>query len=258
MRRRFTDRGRARRGIRRCSPAVRPRPSARRARSRRPTTCVRMVTNSRRSRGPLVQPVELGGPAAGRGRVRHRGRGDRLDRRDRPRAQRASRRSDSGCELIVTVGLRAGRGHARRRRRPIPTSLRDRRRDRRGRRTSSPSCSTPRRRRSSPATSRPACRRPASSPRSAAATSRRSPCSWTGSSTASPSTTRCTARAVRALGWDKAKQDGAFTGDFEDINKGKAPTRGLHRPGRRRDPARGRARSARAPPRRPSSAAASR
>ena len=47
--------------------------------------------------------------------------------------------------------------------------------------------------------------------------------------------------AVRALGWDKAKQDGAFTGDFEDINKGKALERGLHRPGRRRHPARRRA-----------------
>jgi basic membrane protein A len=33
--------------------------------------------------------------------------------------------------------------------------------------------------------------------------------------------------AVRALGWDKAKQDGAFTGDFEDINKGKALTEGF-------------------------------
>lgn len=32
---------------------------------------------------------------------------------------------------------------------------------------------------------------------------------------------------VRALGWDKAKQDGAFTGDFEDINKGKALTEGF-------------------------------
>lgn len=33
--------------------------------------------------------------------------------------------------------------------------------------------------------------------------------------------------AVRTLGWDKAKQDGAFTGDFEDINKGKALTEGF-------------------------------
>ncbi|KRE26006.1 BMP family protein [Agromyces sp. Soil535] len=33
--------------------------------------------------------------------------------------------------------------------------------------------------------------------------------------------------AVRALGWDKAEQDGAFTGDFEDINKGKALTEGF-------------------------------
>ena len=33
--------------------------------------------------------------------------------------------------------------------------------------------------------------------------------------------------AVRALGWDKAKQDGAFTGDFEDINKGKALAEGF-------------------------------
>jgi basic membrane protein A len=33
--------------------------------------------------------------------------------------------------------------------------------------------------------------------------------------------------AVRVLGWDKAKQDGAFTGDFEDINKGKALTEGF-------------------------------
>jgi basic membrane protein A len=32
---------------------------------------------------------------------------------------------------------------------------------------------------------------------------------------------------VRALGWDKARQDGAFTGDFEDINKGKALTEGF-------------------------------
>ncbi len=29
---------------------------------------------------------------------------------------------------------------------------------------------------------------------------------------------------VRALGWDKAAQDGAFTGDFEDVNKGKTLT----------------------------------
>ncbi|RXZ72108.1 BMP family lipoprotein [Agromyces albus] len=33
--------------------------------------------------------------------------------------------------------------------------------------------------------------------------------------------------AVRTLGWDKEKQDGAFTGDFEDINKGKALTEGF-------------------------------
>ena len=33
--------------------------------------------------------------------------------------------------------------------------------------------------------------------------------------------------AVRVLGWDKAKQDGAFTGDFEDINKGKALSEGF-------------------------------
>ncbi|MEV1129924.1 BMP family ABC transporter substrate-binding protein [Agromyces sp. NPDC049794] len=33
--------------------------------------------------------------------------------------------------------------------------------------------------------------------------------------------------AVRVLGWDKATQDGAFTGDFEDINKGKALTESL-------------------------------
>ncbi|MRG60512.1 BMP family ABC transporter substrate-binding protein [Agromyces sp. CFH 90414] len=32
---------------------------------------------------------------------------------------------------------------------------------------------------------------------------------------------------VRALGWDKAAQDGAFTGDFEDINKGKVLTEGF-------------------------------
>ncbi|MDQ2661297.1 MAG: BMP family ABC transporter substrate-binding protein [Actinomycetota bacterium] len=35
------------------------------------------------------------------------------------------------------------------------------------------------------------------------------------------------ATAVRVLGWDKAAQDGAFTGDFEDINKGKALTEGF-------------------------------
>ncbi|MCI2959615.1 BMP family ABC transporter substrate-binding protein [Agromyces atrinae] len=33
--------------------------------------------------------------------------------------------------------------------------------------------------------------------------------------------------AVRVLGWDKAAQDGTFTGDFEDINKGKTTTEGL-------------------------------
>ncbi|UOE44451.1 BMP family lipoprotein [Agromyces larvae] len=32
---------------------------------------------------------------------------------------------------------------------------------------------------------------------------------------------------VIALGWDKAAQDGAFTGDFEDINKGKVLTEGF-------------------------------
>ncbi|MFE6963857.1 BMP family protein [Agromyces sp. NPDC057679] len=32
---------------------------------------------------------------------------------------------------------------------------------------------------------------------------------------------------VRALGWDKAKQDGSFTGDFEDVNKGKVMTEGF-------------------------------
>jgi basic membrane protein A and related proteins len=32
---------------------------------------------------------------------------------------------------------------------------------------------------------------------------------------------------VRALGWDKARQDGTFTGDFEDINKGKALSEGF-------------------------------
>ena len=30
--------------------------------------------------------------------------------------------------------------------------------------------------------------------------------------------------SVRALGWDKAAQDGSFTGDFEDVNKGKVLT----------------------------------
>lgn len=33
--------------------------------------------------------------------------------------------------------------------------------------------------------------------------------------------------SVRALGWDKASQDGLFTGDFEDINKGKTTTQAL-------------------------------
>ena len=33
--------------------------------------------------------------------------------------------------------------------------------------------------------------------------------------------------SVRALGWDKAAQDGVFTGDFEDINKGKTVTQGF-------------------------------
>ncbi|MGR2753947.1 BMP family lipoprotein [Agromyces arachidis] len=33
--------------------------------------------------------------------------------------------------------------------------------------------------------------------------------------------------AVRVLGWDKATQDGSFTGDFEDINKGKVLTEGF-------------------------------
>ncbi|WP_350347360.1 BMP family ABC transporter substrate-binding protein [Agromyces sp. G08B096] len=32
---------------------------------------------------------------------------------------------------------------------------------------------------------------------------------------------------VRALGWDKTAQDGAFTGDFEDVNKGKVLTEGF-------------------------------
>lgn len=32
---------------------------------------------------------------------------------------------------------------------------------------------------------------------------------------------------VRVLGWDKAAQDGSFTGDFEDINKGKVLTEGF-------------------------------
>ncbi|GAA1840390.1 BMP family lipoprotein [Agromyces salentinus] len=33
--------------------------------------------------------------------------------------------------------------------------------------------------------------------------------------------------SVRALGWDKASQDGAFTGDFEDVNKGKTLAEGF-------------------------------
>jgi len=33
--------------------------------------------------------------------------------------------------------------------------------------------------------------------------------------------------AVRAIGWDKTTQDGVFTGDFEDINKGKTTAQGL-------------------------------
>jgi basic membrane protein A len=33
--------------------------------------------------------------------------------------------------------------------------------------------------------------------------------------------------SVQALGWDKAAQDGVFTGDFEDINKGKTVTQGF-------------------------------
>ncbi len=33
--------------------------------------------------------------------------------------------------------------------------------------------------------------------------------------------------AVQALGWNKATQDGVFTGDFEDINKGLVTTQGF-------------------------------
>lgn len=33
--------------------------------------------------------------------------------------------------------------------------------------------------------------------------------------------------AVQVLGWDKAKQDGVFTGDFEDVGKGLITTQGL-------------------------------
>jgi basic membrane protein A len=33
--------------------------------------------------------------------------------------------------------------------------------------------------------------------------------------------------AVRALGWNKAAQDGSFTGDFEDVNKGKVLAEGF-------------------------------
>ena len=33
--------------------------------------------------------------------------------------------------------------------------------------------------------------------------------------------------AVTVLGWDKAAQDGSFTGDFDDINKGKSYAQGL-------------------------------
>ncbi len=33
--------------------------------------------------------------------------------------------------------------------------------------------------------------------------------------------------SVRALGWDKAKQDGNFTGDFEDVSKGKTLAQGF-------------------------------
>lgn len=33
--------------------------------------------------------------------------------------------------------------------------------------------------------------------------------------------------AVQVLGWDKAAQDGVFTGDFEDVNKGKTVTQGF-------------------------------
>lgn len=33
--------------------------------------------------------------------------------------------------------------------------------------------------------------------------------------------------SVRALGWNKEQQDGAFTGDFEDVNKGKTLTDGF-------------------------------
>jgi len=33
--------------------------------------------------------------------------------------------------------------------------------------------------------------------------------------------------AVKALGWDKAAQDGVFTGDFEDVNKGLTVTQGF-------------------------------
>lgn len=33
--------------------------------------------------------------------------------------------------------------------------------------------------------------------------------------------------SVQAIGWDKAAQDGLFTGDFEDINKGLVTTQGL-------------------------------
>ncbi|QTX06142.1 BMP family ABC transporter substrate-binding protein [Agromyces archimandritae] len=33
--------------------------------------------------------------------------------------------------------------------------------------------------------------------------------------------------AVKLLGWSKEKQDGAFTGDFEDINKGRVTAEGL-------------------------------
>ena len=229
-------RGRARRGIRRarglCARARSP-AAAEPRRGLRPHG-----DELGRPRGPLVQPVELGGPAAGRERARRRGRGDRLDRRDRPRAERRA----GGRLRVRARSSRSGTSSPRRRStqaedEPRPL-VRDRRRDRSRPTTSSPSSSTRRRRRTSPGYL-------------AAGVSKTGVVATFGGGNQPPVTLFMdgfvdgVAKYNEVHGTDGARarvgQGEAgrrVHGRLRGHQQGQDADRGLHRPGRRRDPAR--------------------
>ena len=199
-----------------------------------PTSALHGVRR-RRLRRQVVQPARLRGPHRGRRGARRRADRRRV-RQPRPTTRRTSTNLvDRGLQPHRHGRLRCSRRPPSRRPRPTPTSTSPSSTTRPTTTstaaptstTSSRSSSTRRRRRSSPATPPRPTRRPASSAPSAACTSRPSRSSWTASPRASSTTTSEKGTDVKVLGWDRAAQDGSFTGGFEAERRRKQTARSL-------------------------------